>query len=230
MALNTEISWCDHTLNSSMLGVNGFVAFFAKCKAVGKFKSQFRIISKWFDMVSTKIPAAIIPTVLASEFITEEHTRSPLLVFFAKSYSPSLSSFAIFVHVTFGPAVVFVNSSFADFKPRFKRVCFSSHWGLPRFGIDGELRPVFFGMPMPLECGYSSLVTFLDLYASACLARRVPAIKTSIINVETFFGPPLLALHATLEAEKHKIGVILRRYSSLFRAYLHCAFTSLCHA
>lgn len=115
MGLNTEISWCDHTMNSRSLGMDLFVAFLTKGQSIFQNKTKIWEVCKWLDVVGAEIPTLGISTMLAREAISYENIEAPSFVFGAKSNSSPFCCFPIFVEMAFLPSPIGKPTRFAHF-------------------------------------------------------------------------------------------------------------------
>ena len=216
MGLNTEISWCDHTMNSRSLGMDLFVAFLTKGQSIFQNKTKIWEVCKWLDVVGAEIPTLGISTMLAREAISYENIEAPSFVFGAKSNSSPFCCFPIFVEMAFLPSPIGKPTRFAHFFPGLKGVFSSLHWWFSGLGIFRKLFLVFLGVRLPKECRYSSLVSLLDFYPSARLALWAFVIPSSYVRIEFINRLPFKAFLAMLKASFGKGAEFLKGYSKAF--------------
>lgn len=216
MRLNTEISWCDHTMNSRSLGMDLFVTFFTKCQSVFHNKAKIREVCKWLDVVGTKITTPSISTMLARKAISCKDIESPPFILRTKSYSSPFCCLPIFVEMTFLPCPISKPTGLAHFFSGLKSMFPSLHWWFSGLSIFRKLFLVFLRVRLSQEGGYFTLVSLLYLYSSTRMALWAFVIPSSSIRIEFINRLPFKAFLTMLKARFGKGAEFLKGYSKTF--------------
>lgn len=225
MAENTHISWATHLCSVVKL----MMAVVAKRYPVRYYKAKFRIVRERFNVMSVKIPAAIIAAVLAAEFVANVHVKAPSFIFCAESYIMTFCALSILVGMTGRTANCCSTESLTDFFASLYRVLYpqSLTWDSLFLKTHGEL--CFCGMSMALESRDPALRAYRSFDPPTAKAFRFPPVIARAIVCEFFSFFPVFTPRASEESGCDAREKLFERQSESSGYRLHRTVVSLWH-
>lgn len=212
MGEKTGIKWTD-----LLFRVNRFVAFPTQRQAVAYFKSKFWIFGEVFNMMSDKVAAFIIATVLTGECVSTKNVITPIRISSRESLSFSFFRFAVFIRMIIRAAFCVLSSLYAHFDARFYCMSFTEPVLGYAFSFFAHSQLSFRGVLFPFECRDSAFVTLFYFNPSTGKATTKTSIMPGSIYSEIVNFKPQFALIAPLKTGLDFLNNILNRYTYFIR-------------